>query len=57
MRMQFLLFLCRPRNLRILQHKEDNYSDNRSGRAYKQGTKTVKGITNKVLEDVEARER
>ena len=26
--MQFLLFLCRPHNLRILQHKEDNYSDN-----------------------------
>ena len=28
MRMQFLLFLCRPYNLQILQHKEDNYSDN-----------------------------
>ena len=31
--MQFLLFLCRPHNLRILQPKEDNYSDNCSGRA------------------------
>ena len=26
--MRFLLFLCRPHNSRILQHKENNYSDN-----------------------------
>ena len=57
MRMQFLLYLCRPHNLRILQHKEDNYSDNHIGRAYKQGTTTVKGIINKVLEHVKATER
>ena len=57
MRMQFLLFFCRPHNFRILQHKEDNYSDNSSGRVYKVGTMTVKGITNKVLEHVEATER
>ena len=55
--MQFLLFLCRPHNLRILQPKDDIYSDNCSGRAYKQGTTTEKGFTNKVLEHVEARER
>ena len=53
MRMQFLLFLYRPYNLRILQHKKDNYSDNRSGRYYKQGTTILKGLTNKVLEHVE----
>ena len=55
--MQLLLFLCRPHNLRIFQPKEDNYGDNCSGRAYKQGTATVKGFTNKVIEHVEARER
>ena len=54
--MQFLMFLCRPHNLRILQHKKKNYSDNHSGRSYKQGTMTVKGITNKVLEHIEATE-
>ena len=53
-RMQLLLFLCRPYNLRILQHKKNNYSDNHSGRAYKQGTLTVKVLTNKVLEHAEA---
>ena len=45
-----LTVFCRPHNLRILQHKKKNYSDNHSGRAYKQGTLTVKGLTNKVLE-------
>ena len=49
-----LTVFCRPHNLRILQHKKKNYSDNHSGRAYKQGTMTVKGLTNKVLEHVEA---
>ena len=37
--------------------KKKNYSDNHSGRAYKQGTMTVKGLTNKVLKHVEATER
>ena len=46
--MQFLPFLCRPHNVRILQPKEDNYIDNCSGRAR---------FTNKVLKHVEARER
>ena len=45
-----LTFFCRPYNLRILQHKKKNYSDNHIGRAYKQGTPTVKGLKNKVLE-------
>ena len=48
MRMHFLLFLCRPHNLRILQPKQVNYSDNCSGRAR---------FTNKVLEHIKARER
>ena len=56
MRMQFLLFLCRPHNSRILKHKKDHYSGNRSGRAYKQGNLAVKGLTNKVLKHVEATE-
>ena len=46
--MQFLLFLCRPHYLQILQPKEDHYSDNCSGRAR---------FTNKVIEHVKARER
>ena len=36
--------------------KRKNYSDNNSGRSYKQGTPTVKGLTNKVLEHVKATE-
>ena len=55
--MQFLLFFCRPQNLRILKPKEDNYSDNCSERAYKQGTTTVKEFTNKVIGHVESREK
>ena len=51
-----LTVLCRHHNLRILQHKQKNYSDNHSGKAYKQDTHTVKGFTNKVFEHVETTE-
>ena len=39
-----------------LQYKKTNYSDNHGGKAYKQGTLTVKGLTNKVLKHVESTE-
>ena len=45
-----LTFLCRPHNLRILQQQQKSYSDNHSGRDYKQGTQTVKGLTKRTLE-------
>ena len=42
-------FFCRRENLRFLQHKKKDYSDNYSGRSYKQGNRTVEELTNKLL--------
>ena len=53
--MHFLLFLCRPHYYEFWNTKR-RIRVNHSGRAYKQGTLTVKGLTNKVLEHIEATE-